>query len=200
MLWLQLTKAAQKGDLFPNLKEVADVMGITEEQIYQLLTQLIDQKVVAIATKKDPQGRQTDAYDLMPMFSRLEQLQKFQEKKTELAAEEDQIRQLYQSFEKEFNRALSPIEMQMIGQWLDQDAYAPGLIQLALKEAVLNQAYNLKYVDRVLLSWERKNIRTPQEVQAEQKKRNQLLLQKEVEQTEPLPKISLHNWLDGQDS
>ena len=40
----------------------------------------------------------------------------------------------------------------MIGQWLNTDHYSPELIRLALREAVLNQAYSLKYIDRILLA------------------------------------------------
>lgn len=108
---------------------------------------------------------------------------------------------MYQSFEQEFGRPLSAIEYQRIGQWLDEDHYAPDLIALALREAVLNQAYNLTYIDRVLLSWERKNIRTKQQVEEEQKRRKQILLQKEeVKSSEELPKVSLYNWLKENDS
>ena len=39
----------------------------------------------------------------------------------------------------------------MIGQWLNTDHYSPELIRLALREAVLNQAYSLKYIDRIYL-------------------------------------------------
>ena len=44
----------------------------------------------------------------------------------------------------------------------------PELIRLALR-AVLNQAYSLKYIDRILLAWERKNITTKEQVAADQK-------------------------------
>ncbi|TVS92837.1 DnaD domain protein, partial [Enterococcus durans] len=70
----------------------------------------------------------------------------------------------------------------------------------ALREAVLNQAYSFNYVDRILLSWERKNLKTKQQVEEDQKRRKQQLLQKEVDssnqQEEELPKVSLKNWLE----
>ena len=37
-----------------------------------------------------------------------------------------------------------------------RDHYQPEILKLALREAVLNQAYSFNYVDRILLSWERK--------------------------------------------
>lgn len=63
---------------------------------------------------------------------------------------------MYQLFEQEFGRPLSSIEFQRIGQWLEEDHYQPEILKLALREAVLNQAYSFNYVDRILLSWERK--------------------------------------------
>ena len=36
---------------------------------------------------------------------------------------------------------------------------------MALREAVLSQAYSLKYVDRILLNWQRHNLKTSSEVQ-----------------------------------
>src|SRR5699024_7542117 len=83
-------------------------------------------------------------------------------------------------------------------QWLEEDHYQPEILKLALREAVLNQAYSFNYVDRILLSWERKNLRTKQQVEEDQKRRKQQLLQREVEQSaqqEELPKVSLKNWL-----
>ncbi len=73
-------------------------------------------------------------------------------------------------------------------------------MKLALREAVLNQAYSFNYVDRILLSWERKNLRTKQQVEEDQKRRKQQLLQREVEQPthqEELPKVSLEKLVGG---
>ena len=62
---------------------------------------------------------------------------------------------------------LSPIEFETINQWLEDDHYAPDLISLALKEAVLSQAYSLRYMDRILLNWEKKHLTTVAQVQKE---------------------------------
>lgn len=78
---------------------------------------------------------------------------------------------VFQSIEQEFGRTLSPIEMESISQWLDIDHYSPELIQLALKEAVLNQVYNLKYMDRIISNWYKKNLKTPAQVEAYKKTR-----------------------------
>src|SRR5699024_12555455 len=75
--------------------------------------------------------------------------------------------------ESEFGRPLSPIEIETLVAWIENDKYSPELIQLALREAVFSQAYNFKYIDRILLYWEKKNIRTKEQVEKEiQRNRN----------------------------
>ncbi|TKO86873.1 DnaD domain-containing protein, partial [Enterococcus faecalis] len=80
---------------------------------------------------------------------------------------EEEKQQHYPAFEKQFGRPLSPIELEMIGQWLNPDHYSPELIRLALRDAVLNQAYSLKYIVGILLAWERNNISSKEEVGAD---------------------------------
>lgn len=60
----------------------------------------------------------------------------------------------------EFGRNLSPIENADNRKLDRHDHYPLELIESALKEAVLNRVYSLKYIDRILLAWEKKNIRS----------------------------------------
>lgn len=200
MLWLQLYAAHQSGEDFPNLTLIAKAMGSTAEQIYSSLNNLVEKEFVTLETALDANGQQSDRYNLLPAFeklSRLEEQERFEtEEKNDLAAQKKMLK----SFEQEFGRPLSPIEYQKIGYWINDDHYSPGLIELALQEAVLNQAYNFKYIETVLQSWEKKNIRSKDQVEEEQRRRKQILLQKdEQNQTEELPKVSLYNWLERKD-
>lgn len=111
--------------------------------------------------------------------------------------EEQKAKELYQLFEKEFSRPLSPIENETISMWITDDNYDLDIIQLALREAVLNQAYSLKYIDRILLSWERKGIKSKQQAENEiVSRRNAKVAQQQPETNELLPNVSLHNWLN----
>ncbi|GGC83517.1 DnaD domain protein [Enterococcus wangshanyuanii] len=204
LFWLQLFRSQAKGDLFPDLAEISQIMNKPMEVIYKLLNQLISRGFLIIQTKQNEQGQMIDTYDLLPIFEKISLLQEKQIEQEQEHSSEESIKQLYQGFEKEFGRRLSPIELEMIGQWLETDHYQPELIRLALREAVLNQAYSLKYIDRILLAWERKNITTKEQVAEDQKRRKQALIQKEIEQqgaaNEPIPKVTLHNWLNPEDN
>lgn len=201
---LQLFRSQGAGDLFPDLSSISKIMGKSTDTIYKLLNQLVSRGFVSIETQQNQQGQMIDTYDLLPVFQKIDLLLQTTQQKEEQVTSENEIKQLYQGFEKEFGRSLSPIELEMIGQWLEMDHYDPEIIRLALREAVLNQAYSLKYIDRILLAWERKNITTKEQVAEDQKRRKQSLIQNEIEQqtkpTEELPKVTLHNWLNPEDS
>lgn len=196
LLWLQLHRYVESGDTFPDLSKIADNMQYNQQEIYYLLNQLVQKQLIQIVSQKDARGMMHDSYDLTFIYQKLALLLTQKQQENQENQQQEKISQLYQNFEAEFGRPLSPMEYQRIGQWLEEDKYQVELIQLALRESVLNQAYSLNYIDRVLLSWERKNIRTSEQVKGEQQRRKRQIMQKEETPTKPLPKISLHNWLE----
>jgi len=78
---------------------------------------------------------------------------------------------VFQSFEKEFGRPLSPMENDKILEWLDEFGYGPELILESLKRAVLRGIYNFNYIDKILLEWHKSNIRTLDQVISHEKGR-----------------------------
>lgn len=204
VFWQQLYRCHQQGDDFPDLTPIANSMGATQQQIYQLLNQLVLKGVLAIETVPTTNGRSQDRYDFQPIWEKLGELEKQTQQLSAEADEAGKVRALYQTFQEEFGRTLSPLEFERIGQWLEMDKYAPELIRLALKEAVLNQAMSLNYIEKILLNWESRNIKTPQQVEGERERRRRQQLQKEAEggKRKPTakpaskPKVTLHNWLE----
>lgn len=62
----------------------------------------------------------------------------------------------FELIEKNLCRVLSPIEIEVINSW----DYDDEIIELAIRESILNNAKTIKYIDRVLFNWEQNNIRT----------------------------------------
>lgn len=204
-LWLQIYAQHQAGKEMIDFHQIADDLQLDVKQVYQVVNQLIQKNMVIIFSDKQKNGQLTDGFSLEPAYEKLQQWLKQEERKKKLSKTEEQVKQLFHLFEKEFGRPLSGIEFQRVHQWLEDDHYSPTLIELALKEAVLNQVYNFNYIDRILLAWERKNIRTREQVVESQKNRQRKKLQNESEQASnqsnnPLPKITLHNWLDEEEN
>lgn len=67
---------------------------------------------------------------------------------------------IYELIEENFGRTLNSIEFEVIRNWEDTD-----LTRYAIKQAVLNNKCNIKYIQTILYSYERENIKTVQQAQ-----------------------------------
>lgn len=67
---------------------------------------------------------------------------------------------IYDYIQDNFGRILSSIEIEEISTWEDNE-----LTRYAIKQAVLNSKYNIRYISRILFNYEKQNIKTVQEAQ-----------------------------------
>lgn len=67
---------------------------------------------------------------------------------------------LYEYIQDNFGRILSAIEIEEISTWEDNE-----LTRYAIKQAILNSKYNIKYISRILFNYEKQNIKTVQQAQ-----------------------------------
>lgn len=198
VLILQLKSYMDQGDVFPDIGKIAKNMGMKKENVFKAIHQLTQKKVLAIETAEDENGITEDAYSLSLLWEKLIVLLKQEQTKEVDVKEEETAKNLYSIFESEFGRPLSPIEMETLVAWVEEDGYSPELIQMALREAILSQVYNFKYIDRILISWEKKNIRTKEQVEKETKNyrersnTNRVESDDDGDSSEPVPMI---NWL-----
>ncbi|WP_124057424.1 DnaD domain-containing protein [Vaginisenegalia massiliensis] len=155
------------------------------EKVYEQLNHLLAKGYLSIELVPGKDGKKTDHYSLRPLFEIMDrqyyandtqkQESPTQSVVSQLIEQESKVGsgELVQRFQKEFGRTLSPMEIEMIQNWVNKDRYSFDLILLALKEAVIYQALNFKYIDTILLNWEKRNIRTLAQAQQEIDRRNQ---------------------------
>ncbi|MDO5456850.1 MAG: DnaD domain-containing protein [Atopococcus tabaci] len=200
VLIIQIKRYIDAGINFPTVTSLAQVMDESEEQIYNSIHGLIQKKILSIKQSKNKNERSHDHYSLDLLWEKLYHhlLQKHQNKQRNQDITE--ASDLIQIFESEFGRPLTPMEIEKLGAWINQDRYSPQLIEIALKEAVLNQVYNFNYIDRILRNWEKKNIKTAQDVKREQEKFNNYQSKKNNKgQDAAIQKeVPIFNWLDGE--
>ena len=174
MVIIQLEMFAQKNNFFPTNEQIAGNTNFSVTEITALIQKLIEKDLIVIDQVTDNSGMIGNKYNLNLLYDKLDQLlenktlsanKKMPVKKAETTIDNSPLNQLVRQFEIEFGRYLSPIEREEIAAWLNVDHYDPAIIKLALREAVLSQAYSLKYVDRILLNWQRHNLKTSSEVQ-----------------------------------
>ena len=72
---------------------------------------------------------------------------------------------IYDFLEQNFGRTLNSIEIEMIKEWNDNE-----LTRYAIKQAVLNGKYNVKYINTILVNYRNNSITTVQQAQEEEKK------------------------------
>ncbi|HIY91401.1 DnaD domain protein [Companilactobacillus sp. HBUAS56275] len=169
IVYLALSMYAQKGVTFPMAKDLAKNTGMDEASIYTIIQGLIKLGVIELKTIMD-HHQQRDIYSLTPIYHRIKNLLQQEQASNQQNRLMSETEELFKKIEVEFGRPISPIEQEQIHQWIDDDHYSVELIDLALREAVLNQAYSLKYMDRILISWEKSNIKTAEQLQDRRKK------------------------------
>lgn len=73
---------------------------------------------------------------------------------TKISEEKTRVLQnIYQVFEKELSRPLSPLEFSLIGEWVDHGFSDETIIE-ALRTALSKGKKTLKSVDKILLQWQ----------------------------------------------
>ena len=95
---------------------------------------------------------------------------------------------VFSMIEQEFGKTLSPIEYEIIKAWLESNKSVE-LIGCALKESVMNGVRNLRYMDKILYEWEKKGIRTKDDVDAHMNNRRKKEESKKVD-------VFDYDWLD----
>ena len=147
-----------------NIRETCQQFGVDDRQLFSIIQHLMDRQVLEIKQREAQDGKKVDYYSFKPLLRQLEVLFKQNSFSVEKMSQKDV--NVLSLIEQEFNRQLSGFEIEMISGWIHNDKYPQELIVAALKEAVLNQAHNVKYIDRILLAWKNKGIQSAQQLAA----------------------------------
>ncbi|WP_088815110.1 MULTISPECIES: DnaD domain-containing protein [Listeria] len=158
MLVLQIEAFRVSGNSFPSISELTERMGTSFERVTRLLESLVRKGNLAILAQENKLAH--EVYSLEPLYQKLAAFLANEELTNQKEAVNEAETHIYRTFESEFGRPLSPLEAEMLSGWLDQDHFAPELIREALKEAVISQKLNFRYIDRILLNWKKEQVKT----------------------------------------
>ncbi len=150
-------------------EKISKDLNIKLSDVLKLIDNLTSKDILKISVKS---GKVCEEYiDLDEMYNKLVISMMSEKEPTKTT--------IYDKFEKEFGRTLSPMEFEIIGAWIDNN-YTEELILLALKEAVYNGASNLRYIDKILSEWRKKGIKTENDIKIEKERRIKQPPKKEV--------------------
>ena len=140
-----------------NYKNIMKDINLNEKELLDAISVLKCKKLLSIEMKKNDFGvleeliNISSFYDIV--FSKM-----LNESKNDIDRKD-----IYEEFEREFGRTLSPMEYEIISGWIES-GISNDLILAALKETVFNGVNNLRYVDKILYDWNKKGIKNSSDI------------------------------------
>lgn len=138
-------------------KNIAKDLNIDSKEVLEIIDRLSTEEVLKIELVKVNNVRE-EYISLDNLYKKLAyQIINVEE------VDNKKEQNVFDDFEKEFGRTLSPTEYEIISSWI-KSGYSEELIKAALQEAVFNGVSNLRYIDKILYDWNRKNIKTKEDI------------------------------------
>lgn len=137
-----------------NPKIISDAMDIKLPLLLEMIALLEEKGILKIKLEK-VNNIQVEVANLDGLYEKLALIlmgEKTSEKESTI----------YDTFEQELGRTLSPIEYELVGEWLNNNSEE--ILKLALKEATYNGVSNFRYIDRIIHEWNKKGIKTREDV------------------------------------
>lgn len=179
------------GDRFlfdPN--KFSNDLGIDTTLIMNYIGVLTDKKLIKVEVLKNEKNVMEEIISLDDFYNKITCLTIGEVTKDEDVSNSN----IFELIEKDFGRTLNSTEYEIIKAWLD-DNYSEELIKEALKEAVNNNVSSIRYMDKILYEWNKKGIKSSDDVLKMKNKKNE----KEEKDIEIDTEIFDWNWLDEED-
>lgn len=144
-----------------NPKQISNDLSMKLNDVMNVMESLSSKGIIKLELKKTGNFR-NEYINLDGLYSKLTFNILNEEKKQEKTS-------IYDIFEKEFARTISPMEYEIINAWIENGT-SEETITLALKEATYNGVSNLRYIDKIISEWSKKGIKTKEDVENSRKK------------------------------
>lgn len=194
---LHLLSYFEEGIEFPTPQDLATRTSFMPNDISMKMQRLMQKGVLEMTQGIDANGKIFEKFSLFPLWERIMQLLDQKAQMQEDTTTKNEEGEIFTLFEQEFGRLLSPMELETIGMWLDNDRHSPAIIKAALKEAVIAGKVSLRYIDRILFEWKKKNITSVKQIEqhTEQFRARSTQAVQPV-QSQPTTSGMFYNWLD----
>ncbi|MQB95470.1 DNA replication protein DnaD [Lactobacillus reuteri] len=194
VLYLQFKSYQDRGIMNPDVRTIAKNLGTKERQVFEQLHQMMTNHLVEQKMRKMEDGKEDAIYDFSLLINKLALLNENDQEETIKVENTNSRVETFNQLEAEFGRPLSSMELQIVNDWLDKDNYSAIMIKLALRQAVMNSALNLQYMDRILQSWDCQGLRTERDINEHEKRFEQRKEagQKPEKKTLKKPKIPIY--------
>lgn len=137
-----------------NPKAISEYFDLELANVLEQINNLCDKGLLKIELKKNGKIRE-EQVNLEGLYQKLAFIIMEKDNSSENPT-------IFDCFEKEFGRTLSPMEYELVNSWLEDNSAE--IITLALKEAVYNGVSNFRYIDKIIHDWNKKGIKTEKDL------------------------------------
>lgn len=151
---IELRKQAKAGMSYLNPKKLVKNVAISLDELLVVLEGLIQKNFLTLAIVKNAEGKEAETFSLDPA---VEKILKYNNQvlddvilrePSKYATSEEELVDL---IETQFQKQLTPLEIEIIRKWVGEDRYPLFDIKKALLDAVKANKTSLGYVDGILL-------------------------------------------------
>lgn len=165
LILMHLCSFIGEGVEFPTPNDFTLRTHFSTNDISLRIQRLLQKGVLEITQGVNEAGQLSEKYSLTLLWERLVDQLMMQQSNAAQQVDLNLEKEIFKMFESELGRLLSPIEIETISMWMDLDKHTPQIIKAALREAVLSEKVSIRYIDRILSTWKKKNITTVEQVE-----------------------------------
>jgi len=169
-----------------DLNKISKELGVEHNNLMNLIGSLSGKKLIDFKVIDNDKGIKEEYLSLENFYNKISLLliDNVEEKK-------DDTVNIFSMIEQEFGRTLSPIEYEIVKAWLENNMSIE-IIGCALRESIMNDVRNLRYMDKILYEWGKKGIKTKKDVENHINNRRKKEESKKVD-------VFDYDWLDEND-
>lgn len=176
-------------ELLFNPSFLSEKLGIELKQVMMNISKLSSKGFLEVKTVKNDKNILED-YIILDLF--YEKVANYI--RSDFNSIEKDTTTIYETFEKELGKPLTPMEYEIINAWLNNGT-SEEIIVGALKEAVFNGVFSLRYIDKIIFEWNKKGFKTLSDVDNNRGRR----FSSNTKSDEKTPEVFDFDWLENKE-
>ncbi len=145
-------------------EKISHSLNISLEDVMNYISLLTEKNFIKLKTLKNEKDTLEEKISLEGFYKKISLI--ISEEVNQNDASSSNI---FEIVEKEFGRTLSPIEYEIMKAWVE-NGFTDEVMKEAVKEATYNGVSNLRYIDKILYEWEKKGIKTVEDIEKNRQK------------------------------
>ena len=174
-----------------DLPTLSSSLGLSTKDVMNYMNELQMADLIDIKVIKNDKGI-SEEYITLDNFYQKIGINIVSKTSDDINESKEDTEDIFSVLEKEIGKQLSPMEIEIVKAWKECN-YSDELIKEAIKEAVFNNVPSLRYIDKVLYTWNKDGIKSKEDVIKSKKN----FREKKNESKEKIEIYDSDDWLDS---